>query len=194
MTMLALAMLLFAGGALTRAKAADGESVAIRMYLWDRTMMRQLTPYLEEKFPEIDFTFVPAYNTMDYYKDMVSRGDELPDLITCRRFSLNDAAALSPYLMDLSDTEVAGTFYTSYLDVNKEESGAIRWLPPAPRWIVWWSTRRCLIETTFRCPRITRSLCLPLMRSSGWGFMAFRRTGNLIIPVWNACRDARFPN
>ena len=129
MTMLALAMLLFVGGALPRAKAADREPVAIRMYLWDRTMMRQLTPYLEEKFPEINFTFVPAYNTMDYYKDMVSRGDELPDLITCRRFSLNDAAALSPYLMDLSDTEVAGTFYTSYLDVNKEESGAIRWLP-----------------------------------------------------------------
>ncbi len=57
------------------------------LYLWDRTMMRQLTPYLEEKFPEIDFTFVPAYNTMDYYKDMVYRGDELPDIITCRRFS-----------------------------------------------------------------------------------------------------------
>ncbi len=42
---------------------------------------------------------------------------------------MNDAAALSPYLMDLSDTEVAGTFYTSYLDVNKEKNGAIRWLP-----------------------------------------------------------------
>ncbi|MCI5901215.1 MAG: extracellular solute-binding protein [Blautia sp.] len=53
----------------------------------------------------------------------------MPDIITCRRFSLNDAAALSPYLMDLSKTEVAGTFYTSYLNVNKENSGAIRWLP-----------------------------------------------------------------
>lgn len=125
----ALAMLVFAGVGMPRAKAQDKEPIAISMYLWDRTMMRQLTPYLEEKFPEIDFTFVPAYNTMDYYKDMVYRGDELPDIITCRRFSLNDAAALSPYLMDLSDTEVAGTFYTSYLDVNKEKNGAIRWLP-----------------------------------------------------------------
>lgn len=111
------------GVGMPRAKAQDKEPIAISMYLWDRTMMRQLTPYLEEKFPEIDFTFVPAYNTMDYYKDMVYRGDELPDIITCRRFSLNDAAALSPYLMDLSDTEVAGTFYTSYLDVNKEKNG-----------------------------------------------------------------------
>ncbi|MDY4429838.1 5'-nucleotidase C-terminal domain-containing protein [Evtepia sp.] len=31
--------------------------------------------------------------------------------------------------MDLSQTEVAGTFYSSYLEVNRESSGAIRWLP-----------------------------------------------------------------
>ena len=31
--------------------------------------------------------------------------------------------------MDLSTSEVAGTFYTSYLEVNRETSGAIRWLP-----------------------------------------------------------------
>ena len=31
--------------------------------------------------------------------------------------------------MDLSRTEVAGTFYSSYLENNREESGAIRWLP-----------------------------------------------------------------
>lgn len=60
----ALAMLVFAGVGMPRAKAQGKEPIAISMYLWDRTMMRQLTPYLEEKFPEIDFTFVPAYNTM----------------------------------------------------------------------------------------------------------------------------------
>ena len=53
----------------------------------------------------------------------------MPDIITCRRFSLNDAAPLSEYLMDLSKSEVAGTFYSSYLEVNRETSGAIRWLP-----------------------------------------------------------------
>lgn len=31
--------------------------------------------------------------------------------------------------MDLSKSEVAGTFYSSYLEVNRETSGAIRWLP-----------------------------------------------------------------
>ena len=62
-------------------------------------------------------------------KDLLARGEELPDIITCRRFSLNDAAPLSDHLMDLSQTEVAGTFYSSYLEVNREPGGAIRWLP-----------------------------------------------------------------
>ncbi len=66
---------------------------------------------------------------MEYYKDLMARGETMPDIITCRRFSLNDAAPLASYLMDLSTTEVAGTFYSSYLEVNRETGGAIRWLP-----------------------------------------------------------------
>ena len=106
----------------------DGK-IAISMYLWDRSMFKELTPWLEEKFPDIEFTFVQSYNTMEYYKDLLARGESIPDVITCRRFSLNDAAPLAEYLMDLSQTEVAGTFYSSYLEVNRENSGAIRWLP-----------------------------------------------------------------
>ena len=92
-------------------------------------MFKVLSPWLEQKFPDIDFTFVQSYNTMEYYKDLLARGESMPDIITCRRFSLNDAAPLSEHLMDLSTSEVAGTFYSSYLEVNREDSGAIRWLP-----------------------------------------------------------------
>ena len=106
----------------------DGK-IAISMYMWDRSLFKELTPWLEEKFPDIEFTFVQSYNTMEYYKDLLARGEPIPDIITCRRFSLNDAAPLAEYLMDLSQTEVAGTFYSSYLEVNRESSGAIRWLP-----------------------------------------------------------------
>ena len=99
------------------------------MYMWDRSMFKELSPWLEEKFPNIDFTFIQSFNSMEYYKDLMARGETMPDIITCRRFSLNDAAPLSQYLMDLSTTEVAGTFYSSYLEVNRETGGAIRWLP-----------------------------------------------------------------
>ena len=110
-------------------QAAQSDRISISMYMWDRSMFKQLSPWLEQKFPNIDFTFVQSYNSMEYYKDLMARGEAMPDIITCRRFSLNDAAPLSGYLMDLSKTEVAGTFYSSYLEVNRETGGAIRWLP-----------------------------------------------------------------
>ena len=106
-----------------------GCKISISMYMWDRSMFKEFTPWLEQKFPDIEFTFVQGYNTMEYYKDLLARGEDMPDIITCRRFSLNDAAALADDLMDLSKSEVAGTFYTSYLEMNRENSGAIRWLP-----------------------------------------------------------------
>ena len=110
-------------------KPKENDKISISLYAYDRSMFKELTPWLEEKFPNIDFTFVQSYNTIEYYKDLLARGEEMPDIITCRRFSLNDAASLAECLMDLSTSEVAGTFYSSYLDVNQETSGAIRWLP-----------------------------------------------------------------
>ena len=112
----------------TEKTETDGK-ISISMYMWDRSMFKELSPWLEQKFPDVEFTFVQSYNSMEYYKDLLARGEEMPDIITCRRFSLNDAAPLADQLMDLSKSEVAGTFYTSYLDVNRENSGAIRWLP-----------------------------------------------------------------
>ena len=123
------AMLTGCGGQQSAGSKKPDDKISISMYMWDRSMLKELSPWLEEKFPEIEFTFIQSFNTIEYYKDLLSRGEEIPDIITCRRFSLNDAAPLAEHLMDLSQTEVAGTFYSSYLEVNRETSGAIRWLP-----------------------------------------------------------------
>ncbi|MGN1261769.1 MAG: hypothetical protein ACI4UT_01725, partial [Candidatus Enteromonas sp.] len=104
--------------------------VSLSFYLWDRAMTRELTPWLEQEFPEIDFQFVVAQNSMDFYADLQSRG-ALPDILSCRRFSLNDASMISSSLLDLSRTDVAASFYESYLSANQEPGGAIRWLPVA---------------------------------------------------------------
>lgn len=106
-----------------------GEKTEITMYLWDKSMTKALTPWLEEQFPEYKLTFVVGYNTMDYYTDLTQRGEPMPDIITCRRFSINDAAHLSDQLLDLSSTAVVGTFYDSYIENNRETDGGIRWLP-----------------------------------------------------------------
>ena len=129
--LVATAALTACGGGKAEADKSSSQNgkIQITFYLWDRSMMKELTPWLEEKFPEYAFTFIQGFNTMDYYRDLLNRAEQLPDIITCRRFSLNDAAPLAEHLMDLSTTEVAGTFYSSYLNNNQEPDGAIRWLP-----------------------------------------------------------------
>ena len=105
------------------------QPIEISMYLWDKGMTRELTPWLEQQFPDIRFTFTVAYNTMAYYSDLAERGGDIPDIITCRRFSLNDAVNLSDRLMNLSQSDIVGTFYHGYIENNRETDGSIRWLP-----------------------------------------------------------------
>ena len=126
--LLALAMLFGLTGC-SAANLGSKKKIEITMCLWDKTITRQLTPWLEEQFPDIDFTFIVGYNTMAYYADLTERGGDIPDIITCRRFSLNDASNMADQLMDLSETEIVGTFYDSYIENNRETDGAIRWLP-----------------------------------------------------------------
>lgn len=40
----------------------NNSKIEISMYLWDKNMTRELTPWLEKKFPDIEFTFVSGFN------------------------------------------------------------------------------------------------------------------------------------
>ena len=51
----------------------EENKVAVTMYLWDKNMTKDLTPWLEELFPQYDINFVIGYNNMDYYKDMAKK-------------------------------------------------------------------------------------------------------------------------
>lgn len=51
----------------------QSDKIQITMYLWDKPMAKELTPWLEEQFPDIEFTFVTGYNTMDFYRDLNDR-------------------------------------------------------------------------------------------------------------------------
>ena len=65
----ALALVMGVAGCAPTQKA--GDKVQITMCLWDKSMTKKLTSWLEQKFPEYDFTFLVGYNTMDYYKDLL---------------------------------------------------------------------------------------------------------------------------
>ena len=168
--------------------SSQNGKIQITFYLWDRSMMKALTPWLEEKFPEYAFTFIQGFNTMDYYRDLLNRAEQLPDIITCRRFSLNDAAPLAEHLMDLSTTEVAGTFYSSYLNNNQEPDGAIRWLPMCAE--VDGTAANVDLFAQYNIPPMPSSWrpSMPLRRSAS---RAIRQTGGMTTPVWKPCRAAR---
>ena len=36
-------------------KSGKDDKIKIYMYMWDRSMLKELSPWLEKKFPEIEF-------------------------------------------------------------------------------------------------------------------------------------------
>ena len=104
------------------------ERVSVTMYLYDVTPMKQLTPYLAELFPDVDINVVTAVNDITAL-DYLNEHGELYDILLLRRFSLNDTKNIRDQLLDLSRTEVAARFHSSILDQNRDEDGAVKWLP-----------------------------------------------------------------
>ena len=108
--------------------AAKEDVDTIKVYLWTTAMYERYAPYIQSQLPDVNIQFVVGNNDLDFYSFMNEYG-ALPDVITCCRFSLHDAAPLKDSLMDLSTTTEAGTFYDSYLNSFMNEDGSINWLP-----------------------------------------------------------------
>ena len=95
---------------------------------WGNQMLDSYTQYLCDLFPEVEFEFVLATNSTDYYRFRADH-DDMPDILTVRRFALKDAVLLKDFLYDLSNTELATTYYGSYLDSYTYDDGTVNWLP-----------------------------------------------------------------
>lgn len=95
---------------------------------WGNQMLDSYTQYLCDLFPQVEFEFVLATNSTDYYRFRQDH-DDMPDILTVRRFALKDAVLLKDYLYDLSNTELANTYYGSYLDSYTYDDGTVNWLP-----------------------------------------------------------------
>ena len=91
-------------------------------------MYEKYAPYIQSQLPDVNIQFVVGNNDLDFYRFMNENG-ALPDIITCCRFSLHDAAPLKDSLMDLSTTSEAGAVYDTYLQNFKNEDGSVNWLP-----------------------------------------------------------------
>ena len=115
-------------GGNTPAAEKPAERPIVSIAWWGINMIEGLQPALVEKFPDVEFEFIYGYNTTDFYEALAAQG-KLPDIITVRRFSLKDAAGLKDKLVDLSETDLAATFYQNYLQNYTFEDGVVNWLP-----------------------------------------------------------------
>ena len=100
----------------------------IQVYLWTNSLYGTYAPYIQSQLPDVNVEFIVGNNDLDFYKFLQENGG-LPDIITCCRFSLHDAAPLKDSLMNLAMTNEAGAVYNTYLNSFKNEDGSVNWLP-----------------------------------------------------------------
>ena len=112
----------------TQKSEAKEDAETIQVYLWNTTLYENYAPYIQSQLPDVNIEFIVGNNDLDFYKFLNENGG-LPDIITCCRFSLHDAAPLKDSLMNLATTNEAGAVYNPYLSSFKNEDGSINWLP-----------------------------------------------------------------
>ena len=110
---------------------AQEDAETIQVYLWTNALYEKYAPYVQSQLPDVNIEFIVGNNDLDFYKFLQENGG-LPDIITCCRFSLHDAAPLKDSLMNLATTNEAGAVYNTYLNSFKNEDGSVNWLPVCP--------------------------------------------------------------
>ena len=127
---LVMAVSLLAGCGTKTAEQVQQQEDAqtIQVYLWSTSLYETYAPYVQSKLPDVNIEFIVGNNDLDFYKFLQQNGG-LPDIITCCRFSLHDAAPLKDSLMNLAMTNEAGAVYNTYLNSFKNEDGSVNWLP-----------------------------------------------------------------
>ncbi len=102
----------------TQKSEAKEDAETIQVYLWNTTLYENYAPYIQSQLPDVNIEFIVGNNDLDFYKFLNENGG-LPDIITCCRFSLHDAAPLKDSLMNLATTNEAGAVYNTYLSSFK---------------------------------------------------------------------------
>ena len=127
-TVLGLSLLTGCAGKSAEAVQAQEDADTIQVYLWTNSLYEKYAPYVQAQLPDVNIEFIVGNNDLDFYKFLQENGG-LPDIITCCRFSLHDAAPLQDSLMDLATTNEAGAVYNTYLNSFRNEDGSVNWLP-----------------------------------------------------------------
>ena len=123
-----LSLLIGCGAKSTEQAQEQEDAQTIQVYLWTNILYETYAPYIQSQLPDVNVEFIVGNNDLDFYKFLQQNGG-LPDIITCCRFSLHDAAPLKDSLMNLATTNEAGAVYNTYLNSFKNEDNSVNWLP-----------------------------------------------------------------
>ncbi len=126
--MMGLSLLTGCGAKRAEQVQEQEDAQTIQVYLWTTSLYETYAPYVQAQLPDVNIEFIVGNNDLDFYKFLQQNGG-LPDIITCCRFSLHDAAPLKDSLMNLAMTNEAGAVYNTYLNSFKNEDGSVNWLP-----------------------------------------------------------------
>lgn len=107
---------------------ATEETPHVRIGLCQQNMLDGTPKAIREAFPDVEFEFIITNNSADYNVYLYEHND-LPDILTIRRFSLSDAVALKDTLVDLRSSDIAAGYYQNYLQSFTYDDGTINWLP-----------------------------------------------------------------
>lgn len=106
----------------------EAQKDRVTVSLYDFKLVGDYTAYVESMVPEADIEWNVGKNNLDFYIYLMDNND-LPDIMTSRRFSLLDAYPLREHLFDLNETDLAASFHSIYLDKYRNEDGSVNWLP-----------------------------------------------------------------
>ena len=182
LAVLAAAACLLTGCGAQKSEAQE-DAETIQVYLWNTTLYENYAPYIQSQLPDVNIEFIVGNNDLDFYKFPNENGG-LPDIITCCRFSLHDAAPLKDSLMNLATTNEAGAVYNTYLSSFKNADGSVNWLPV------------CADAHGFLVNRgLFAKYGIPLPTDyDSTASAALMRTIPTITPAWKPFRDFRFPS
>lgn len=119
---------LLIGGCGSSKRSVEENDDHLTVYVWSTNMIKDVVPYIEEQIPDQEIEFIVGNNNVDLY-NYFEEHDDLPDIITTRRFSEKDAEALQPYLLDMGAYNIVSEYYPYALQYYTDNDGAIKWLP-----------------------------------------------------------------
>lgn len=108
--------------------SSSTDQTHVTIGLCQQNMLDGTPKALRAAFPDVEFEFIVTNNSADYNVYLYEH-DDLPDILTIRRFSLNDAVELKDTLVDLRSSDVAAGYYQNYLQTFTYDDGTINWLP-----------------------------------------------------------------